>query len=152
LRQTAANPKSQRVRQIIESFRNNPAIFKLGLIAIVEGKEVSALFTGIMMKSGSGELRNKLEKAFHYQTPADQAKKMLLDAEADFEAERMLTVFKRLRNNKPALIIAEANQAIELGRLFRAKVLKATAHSPRTKLIVRRVVRALGRVARKRFR
>ncbi len=151
LKEMASNPQTKPAREIAVSFDKHPKIYKLGLLALMGGKDVSALFTGVMMKRGSEQFRGKVGVAFHHQTNREQSKLILADATADFEAERMLTAFERLRKNKPALIIAEDNQAIELGRLFRVKITKATAHSPSTKTIVRRVMRGFQRVARKRM-
>ncbi|VVC00290.1 Uncharacterised protein [uncultured archaeon] len=148
---------------IAKSFYGDPMIYKLGLIAILEGKDVRPLFTGPMMKRGQGKFalpipRSLAERLVQAQDPTkgvavghQEWVKLEDAAMANVEAHRMTAVFERYRKQKPALIIAEDNQALQLGRMFRVRVTRATKHSHNAEKIANRVMRRFTEIMRRKL-
>ena len=77
--------------------------------------------------------------------------KLRQEAKDSAEAYRMFSFFLRFKEQRPALIIADDAQAIQIGRIFRAKVIRATQHSPRAKADAVRVMRAFKGVLRRKL-
>lgn len=124
-----AEARKLKLHEIQEMASGNGTLMEgIARLAIKQGKEILPFHTAETLEISRKALR-AAEAGMHHIPDSADPQEFMRNAIHEGQAKVMLNRFEAYRKNPPALLIAEDNNAIIFGKLFKKPLIMITEHS-----------------------